>query len=1044
MLEGLEGLSSALADRYRIDVGPDGQPEILGHGGMATVFLAHDLRHQRQVAIKVLHQELSAILGADRFITEIRVTAKLQHPHIVPLLDSGIVPAGAAGRPQARPYYVMPHVVGETLAERLVREKPLPVSEALRIVEQVASALDYAHANGIIHRDIKPSNILLSGGFALVVDFGLARAIDQSAEGAASTVSGVAVGTPYYMSPEQARGDTELDGRSDTYSLGCVLYEMLAGTPPFTDLSPYKLLARHRAASVPSLRAVRPDLPRSIEQAVATALAKEPSDRFSTAGEFVAALTSGRVRVRVSRRVVLAAGAVALGAGVLWLVTRGPFRVVASGGDALDSLRYFVVPSEDANASALLQEGLERWTGISVVQRFQVDEALARRGGALPDAEGSRALARTLGAGRFVRVRVSPTGERSRVDAVLYESGRGTVVREASVMLGTHATDLDSAYGALADRLLLGVGELGPAGDTMTGSRSLPARQMFREGQAALAEWDLARADSKFVSAQRLDPEYAAASLWLAQVRVWSRAPPGAWRSEIERAAAARAQLSPGDRDRADAMLTLSRGDIPRACSLWEGITKRTPADFAAWYSLATCLVRDSVVVRDISTRSGWRFRSSYAAAVRAYQRAFELLPTIQHAYRGESYEDLQRLLMTSRTDLAMGWAAPPDTSWFLAYLSWEGDSLTLMPFPALQVVSQTAPVSPVAMREAEVRQRNMLRDIAANWVKAYPASADALEALAGALDLIGDPSSVDTLRRARLLATDQGERKRIAVSELWLRLKLSLPADSGGVAGVRALADTLLTDMSHTEREALRLSGVAALTGRARRALDLIERSAQVSSAGLPLHLNRAVRSLLVMASLGGPVDSLLASDRLVARGVEESLSQMQRGPLGLDWARATTLAYPDLALLGLRLLKGKGSSLLDAQADAASGNLEPARRLIGELKRQRTAISPADLGVDALYPEARLLLAIGDTSGAAAWLDPTLTALHRVRPTALSFLGRPGALVRAMALRSDLADRLGDPEAARRWARAVVILWSDADPFLQPIVRRMSRLAN
>ncbi|MFL5519383.1 MAG: serine/threonine-protein kinase, partial [Gemmatimonadales bacterium] len=211
-------LTEALADRYRLE-------RELGQGGMATVYLAEDLKHERKVAIKVLHPELSAVIGGERFLTEIKVTANLQHPHILGLIDSG--------EADKLLYYVMPYVSGESLRGRLSREKQLPVEDALRLVKEVASALDYAHRQGVVHRDIKPENILLQDGSALVADFGIALAVQQ-AGGSRMTQTGMSLGTPHYMSPEQAMGEHSLDGRTDVNALGCVVHEMIAGEPPFT------------------------------------------------------------------------------------------------------------------------------------------------------------------------------------------------------------------------------------------------------------------------------------------------------------------------------------------------------------------------------------------------------------------------------------------------------------------------------------------------------------------------------------------------------------------------------------------------------------------------------------------------------------------------------------------------------------------------------------------------------------------------------------------------------------------------------------------
>ena len=276
MSEIVDRLSRAIADRYRLD-------RELGAGGMATVYLAHDLKHERDVAIKVLHPDLGAALGGDRFLSEIRTTARLQHPHILPLLDSG--------EADGLLYYVMPLVTGETLRARLERERQLPIADAVRIAREVASALDYAHRQNVIHRDIKPENILLHDGSALVADFGIALAV-QSAGGARMTQTGLSLGTPQYMSPEQAMGERTIDARSDIYALGAVTYEMLGGDAPFTGGSVQAIVAKVLTEKPTPLHTLRDTVPSHVENAVFTALAKLPADRFESAKAFADALTS--------------------------------------------------------------------------------------------------------------------------------------------------------------------------------------------------------------------------------------------------------------------------------------------------------------------------------------------------------------------------------------------------------------------------------------------------------------------------------------------------------------------------------------------------------------------------------------------------------------------------------------------------------------------------------------------------------------------------------------------------------------------------------
>jgi serine/threonine-protein kinase len=269
-------LGAALADRYRIE-------RELGQGGMATVYLARDLKHDRDVAIKVLHPDLGAALGAERFLSEIRTTARLQHPHILPLLDSGAADEFL--------YYVMPYVAGESLRQKLEREKQLSVDEVVRLGVQVAQALDYAHRHSVIHRDIKPENIFLREGEAVVTDFGIALALQEPA-GVRLSQTGVSLGTPHYMSPEQTMAERHLDARTDVYSLGVVLYEMLVGEPPYTGRSAQAILAKSLTDAVPSARRLRETVPRGVDAAISKAMGKAPADRFATASQFAEALMS--------------------------------------------------------------------------------------------------------------------------------------------------------------------------------------------------------------------------------------------------------------------------------------------------------------------------------------------------------------------------------------------------------------------------------------------------------------------------------------------------------------------------------------------------------------------------------------------------------------------------------------------------------------------------------------------------------------------------------------------------------------------------------
>jgi eukaryotic-like serine/threonine-protein kinase len=406
----LEQLRAALGQRYRVE-------HELGQGGMAVVLLAEDLKHHRPVAIKLLKPELSAVLGSERFLREIEIAAPLQHPHILPVYDSG--------EADGLLYYVMPFVDGESLRQRLAREGPLPVADALGIAREVADALQYAHDHGVVHRDIKPENIMLSGGHALVADFGIAKAL--SAAGVEHlTLSGMVLGTPLYMSPEQISGSA-VDGRSDQYSLACTLYEMLTGRPPFSGPSPQAVLARHSIEPVPGVSAAGRAVPPPVEAAIMRAMAKNPAERFASMRGFVRALESsaaettqpvgaaagGGAGTKWQRRATAGLAVFALAAGAWWAkagrTASGP-RAVSSAVTAVA-----VLPFHDSAGSAegsYLGDGMTEGliadlAEIGSLKVISRSSGAAAEGAARPLAE----LARELGVDGVVRGWVRRTGD---------------------------------------------------------------------------------------------------------------------------------------------------------------------------------------------------------------------------------------------------------------------------------------------------------------------------------------------------------------------------------------------------------------------------------------------------------------------------------------------------------------------------------------------------------------------------------------------------------------------------------------------------------
>ncbi len=477
MADPLARLSSALGDRYTVE-------RELGVGGMATVYLAEDLKHHRRVAIKVLSPDLAAAIGGDRFLREIEISAGLHHPHILPLYDSG--------EADGLLYYVMPYVEGESLRTRLDREKQLPLDDAVRLAREVADALSYAHGRGVVHRDIKPENILLAAGHAVVADFGIARAI-SAAGGESITATGLAVGTPTYMSPEQATADPEVDGRSDLYSLACTLFEMLAGQPPFTGPTPESVIRQHVMAEPPSITNFRPAVPRSLAGTLARALAKTPADRFNPVAQFAEALEA-RPTARPST-----------GAEARPSIAVLPFLNMSPDPDN----EYFSDGMTEEIISAL-----SRLDGLRVASHTS---AFALKGKGL----GIGEVGAHLGVGTVLEGSVRKAGDRIRVTAQLIR-----VEDDDHLWSERYDSRLEDVF-AVQERIaqaivdVLQVKLLGPARQALVvpSTEDVRAYELYLKGRYCWnkrSEDGVTRGIQFFREAVALDPDYALAHVGLA------------------------------------------------------------------------------------------------------------------------------------------------------------------------------------------------------------------------------------------------------------------------------------------------------------------------------------------------------------------------------------------------------------------------------------------------------------------------------------------------------------------------------------------------
>jgi len=525
----LERLKAALAVRYRLE-------RVLGEGGMATVYLAHDLKHGRPVALKVLKPEVAAALGAQRFLNEIQVTANLQHPHILPLYDSGDADGAL--------FYVMPLVRGESLRERLTREGRLPLDEAIRITRQVAGALEQAHRQGIIHRDIKPENILLQDGEALLADFGIALALSE-AGGGRLTGTGLAIGTVQYMSPEQAEGDRDLDPRSDIYALAAVTYEMIAGEPPVIGRTPAAMIAKLLTEPPASLRAVRDEVPPSLDEAVLRGLARERADRFATARAFADALTAPEAAATRAigakglpgTPAVRRAGARTL--AVLGLLLVGGYLMVRSG---VVGRSRTVAPATIRSVAVL---PLDNYSGDSTQDYFaegmtdELTAALATisqlrvtsRGSAMQFQGKNRpatpAIARALDVDAIVEGSVSRSGNKVRITAQLIDARADrhlwarSFERNSSDVLTLQA----ELAAAIADEINVRLTESEQSRLATAPSVNPEAHDAYLRGRYFFnrpSDANLQTAIAQFEEAVRLSPEFAPAYSGLSDAYLWA------------------------------------------------------------------------------------------------------------------------------------------------------------------------------------------------------------------------------------------------------------------------------------------------------------------------------------------------------------------------------------------------------------------------------------------------------------------------------------------------------------------------------------------
>ena len=1032
-------LRVALQDRYVIE-------REIGRGGMGVVFRARDLKHDRTVAIKALRPDIARYRGSSRFLTEIRTAARLTHPHIVTVFDSGEV--------DGLMYYVMPFVEGESLRGLLQRTGKLEPAVAVKIASQIASALQYAHDLGVVHRDIKPENILLADGHAWLADFGVARALAGDGD-LNLTATGQLLGSPLYASPEHSGAPGDIDGRTDIYSLGCVLYEMITGSPPFTGKTLQAVLMRHHTEKPGSLTRVRPNIPAALDDVVQTALAKRPEQRFANAAGFEAALSrtidGGQTvvwRPRISRKLVgivasigglLMVGTVA----ILWLQPAPTNRQASGTNPLLDTALYVVMPISsglqigDLHAEDRIGQGLRNWIGVDVI-----DPSLVAPG----DTNAAR-LARRTRAGRIIRARVTSFADSYRVYVELEDGNRpGVKLDKITRSLAMRTEKIQDTFSEIADALMLrGIEPRCTAGNP--GTRILSAVHACNAAFSALYDGQLLRADSMFQRALKTDNGYSRAALWLAEIRGWIVEPRPDTRALTNLALADTNGLTMRERAFVRAQIALAGREYARACSIYRDVIATDARDHVAWLGLGECHRRDDIVIRDSRSATKWAFRSSYHQAVQAYRRAFELEPALIGLYRDQGFEPVRELLMTAMTTNRRGRTIDSDSLTFSGLPAWHRDSLQVIAVPTRMLSDGNTPVVPASIASAVDRQRDLLIALANRWSQLFPTSSAAEEALAIGLELTGSERALFAVRRALAIAITAEDSFRLAVKEAELTVKFSLPDRIEGLRHARRLAESIIAANSDPSPERARsLVSLAVLLGRPALAAQLSRKGSSIAAPfpDLPAGMLPDAHALRVFTAVGAYPDSMSHLVATLDRAVQNLVAPTEQAAIRRSiFARSVLLAFPAVQLPVLKSIGAGGAYSAAALAFERGDNTE-SRAILARIPATRAPIRPADITLDALYVEAWLLNKLGDPRTAVSRLDPTIEAIRFFPPGRLQDVGHLGGLLRAMMLRAELAADLGDLRQSKRWSAPIVALWTKPEEELKQtymLAQRLSR---
>lgn len=770
-------------------------------------------------------------------------------------------------------------------------------------------------------------------------------------------------------------------------------------------------------------------------------------DRLPTAyGQEELAVERARGRMLRQRAVIVTGFAIVVSAVLLYAAITNR-EMSAADAITADSTLYLVMPFEQhagvpvgIQADDYIRDAISRYDGVSVMEPFQVREFLARSN--THGVTTAQEAARHYGAGRVIVGEIGKRGDSLRIFAVVYDATglRLRTLGAANINVAPNFENADPQAAELVENLLLARSALGTEPAASAGSVSVPARIAFSHGLDAVQNWKLDAADTLFERALKRDPDYARAKLWLAFVRAWAGRDTALWKPVAEQAASDTMSYGPRERALARGLAAVSRGNYSVACETFRAIRDARPNDFIAWYSLADCISRDDIVVADPSSPSRWAFRSSYHEATNAYRHAFQLLPSMHRALAAGSYQQVRRVLRTSPTALRHGRALSPDTTQFQAYAAFGGDTLQYVPYTTADFGSGRAP-TPATLGRAVHHQREVFRAVSASWVAAFPRSAVALRSAALALELAGDATALDTLRKARTLATDDAEAFGLALSEFAASLRFHFPHNLNEIRRARELGDSLLANDGFQTLDPVALAAVAVFLGRGERAAALMRSTHARRQTGAPLVLGDAGLGLQIYSALGAPVDSIRVLEGRVNAQLPRVSPNIRPLVFNENYIRPALMAYGAVQFADLATA-AENHLTVRAQLAHHRGDYRGAELQLAQIRALRRGNRPEDLSMDAALAEADLLMRLGRPDMALEWLLPPLASLRETPPGRLLDPVIAAATVRASLLAAELLRSQRHEQRARSWARGVRVLLRHPDPLMRPLQQRADRV--